>query len=161
MLVDDFVVEVRGVPAISTCVCDMNSRIPATRRFISVMVVLEAFSWRGLDGFPTPLLLSMPLTCGVPPSALGELLLRAGEMLLASEGWVGISRSLVYWFLPTRPRPRVGGRPVFLWDVLGGRWSGGWGAMKELLVAGGLVPRADIVRERGSGVASDSARECI
>jgi len=61
---------------------------------------------------------------------------------------MGRSRSLVYWFLPTRLF-LAGGRPVFLWEVLGGGRSGGEGAVNRVLFV--LAPRAELVRDRGSG----------
>ena len=71
----------------------------------------------------------------------------------------GGSRSLVYWFRPTRPL-RAGGRPVFLWEAFGGGGcSGGGGAIKTVEVAlVPLPPLADAVLNRGSGEGSDSAK---
>ena len=42
----------RSPVAISTCVCEMNSRIAATRRFISFMVVRFGFKCFSLDFVP-------------------------------------------------------------------------------------------------------------
>lgn len=101
VLVDDFVVEGNPTPAISTCVCEMNSRMPATRRFISFMLVRLKFMWRGLEGLPNPLPsanplpLLLPLRCGVPFSTSCELLLRAGDTVVIGIS-TGRSRSLVY-----------------------------------------------------------------
>lgn len=136
--------------------------MPATRRFMSFIVVRLGFMWRGLEGLPTPLCPSMfpfvlPLARGVPPSAFCEPLLGAGEDFVGS-GWAGGSRSLVYWFLPTRPL-RAGGRPVFLWDGLGGGWSGTAGVEKE--VGGSLAPRAETVRGGGSGVTEPGSNQYV
>ena len=101
MLVDDFVVDGGPTPANSTCVWEMNSRMPATRRFMSFMVVRLKFMWRGLEGLPNPLLSGNPLPVvppliyGGPFSASWELLLRAGEMVVIGIS-TGRSRSLVY-----------------------------------------------------------------
>ena len=158
VLVDDFDADGGPTPAISTCVWEMNSRIPATRRFMSFMLVRLKFMWRGLEGLPNPLLSASPLPvvppliCDVPFSPSWELLLRAGEMVVIGT-WTGKSRSLVYWFLPTRPR-FAGGRPVFFCTVLGGGLSRRAGAAKRALLV--LAPLEDTVRESGGGEGSDS-----
>ena len=78
--------------------------------------------------------------------------------MLGRSLWEGGSRSLVYWFRPTRPL-RAGGRPVFLWEALGGGCSGGGGAIKTVEVAlVPLPPLAEPVLNRGSGEGSESAK---
>lgn len=85
VLVLECVVDAAVAPAICTWVIEMNSRILATRRFISFIVVLLGFIWRALEGLPRPLdspwPFVMPFARGVPPSAFCELLLGTGEDL--------------------------------------------------------------------------------
>ena len=162
VLVLDFVVEALAALAISTWVWEMYSRMPPTRRLISFMVILLGFMCLGFDGLLAPLLtpppfIVLPFACGLPPSSVCELLLGASEDLRLLSLGIGGSRSLVYWFLPTRLL-RIGGRPVFLCELLEGGWSGKVGAGKE--VAADLLTRVLGAREAGSGVADrDSAGE--
>lgn len=59
VLVDGLIVGIGLVPAISTWVWEMNSKMPATRRFMSFIVVRLGFMCRGLEGLPTALLSAM------------------------------------------------------------------------------------------------------
>lgn len=95
----------------------------------------------------------VPFMCGMPSSPLLPLEL-PGEVLCSAFaveecGW---SRSLVYWFLPTRPR-FAGGRPVFLWEGLG---SGGVGVAKEGRGASGFR-LFDLDVARGAGGSGDGS----
>lgn len=85
LVLDFVVVDVAVAPAICTWVIEMNSRMLATRRFISFIVVLLGFMCRGLEGLPRPLDSPCPFVTpfarGVLPSALCELLLGTGEDL--------------------------------------------------------------------------------
>ena len=95
----------------------------------------------------------MPLMRGVPSSPLLPLEF-PGEVFWSAFAVeeCGGSRSLVYWFRPTRPR-FAGGRPVFLWEGLG---SGGVGVAKE--ARGASVFRFfDLDVARGAGGSGDGS----
>jgi len=97
----------------------------------------------------------LPFVCGVSSPSLDRE--RAGDVFLSAFAELSgrESRSLVYWFRPTRPR-RAGGRPVFLCEGLGRGGSCGGGREEIVGKDEGSAPFEDVVRERGSSEGSES-----
>lgn len=110
------------VTAISSCRREINSKIAATRRFISSIEVRLGLRYRGLLDFPDSPFIETPFdplifgeSLPMPSPTYGEW----GEWLVSVPLPLAVSRSLVYWFLPTRPPLRAGGRPVLRVDGRG------------------------------------------